>query len=136
MAPSNASDRFRVARELSRAAHILLLGLLTFQIAYGSESSTENSRRLASGSVGGLVFPSSNTGMLAPSNQLLVGDISALEGGLNGTLVDWFEKLPRLLAMLIGRLEDSEKLPTLLTGCVEGSMLRQQVRLPISNRNR
>ena len=32
--------------------------------------------------------------------------------------------------MLIGRLEDSEKLPTLLTRRVEGSVGRQQVCLP------
>ena len=105
-------------------------GFLTFKIAYGFQSSGEKPRRVPSGSVGGLVFTSSNTGMLAPSNQLLVGDISALEGGLNGTRVGWFEKLPRLLTMLIGRLEDSEKLPTLLTTRVGGSMLRQQGRLP------
>lgn len=77
-----------------------------------------------------MVFASSITGMPAPSNQLLVGHIPALEGGLNCTRVDWFEKLPRLLTMLIGRLEDFWKLPTLLTGRVEGSMLRQQVHLP------
>lgn len=81
-------------------------GFLTFQIANGSESSGKKSRSLPSSSVGGLVFASSITGMLAPSNQLLVGNIPALEGGLNGTRVDWFEKLPRLLTMLIGRLED------------------------------
>ena len=32
--------------------------------------------------------------------------------------------------MLVGRLEDSEKLPTLLTGRFGGSMLRQQIHLP------
>ena len=97
-------------------------GFLTFQIANGSESSGKKSRSLPSGSVGGLVFASSITGMPAPSNQLLAGDIPELEGGLNGTRVDWFEKLPRLLTMLIGRLEDFWKLPTLLTGRVEGSV--------------
>lgn len=81
-------------------------GLLNIQIANGSENSGKKSRSLPSGSVGGLVFASSITCMLAPSNQLIVGDIPALEGGLNGTRVGWFEKLPRLLTMLIGRLED------------------------------
>ena len=34
------------------------------------------------------MFVSSHVGILALSNHLIVGDISALEGGLNGTRVD------------------------------------------------
>ena len=67
---------------------------------------------------------------LAPSNQLIVGANSAIEEGVKGGRVDWTEKLPRLLMTLVGRLEGPEKLPTPLTGRVEASVSRQQVRLP------
>ena len=75
------------------------------------------------------MFTHSSIGTLAQSISLIAGVISVFEGRLNRVWVDWLEKPPRLLTMLVGRLEESGKLPTLLIVRLGSSVLCQQVRL-------
>ena len=74
------------------------------------------------------MFTDSCIGMMVLSLPLIAG-ASVFERRLNRGWVDWLEKPPRLLTMLVGRLEDSEKLPTLLLVRSRSSVLSHQVRL-------
>ena len=65
--------------------------------------------------------------MLVQPISLTAGAIFVFEGRLNRAWVDWLEKLPRLLAMVVGRLEESEKLPKLLIVRFGSSVLCQRV---------